>query len=165
MKKLKKNKVDFTKFHKEKLGMDIPEGFFAKSKEDILNLTETKNKPKVIWLRPFIAYPVAAVLIIALAITFWMKNDSQSFKDTVVDTEEIESSISEFYEDDYLLSSLLVKDSEMEEFLDDYIIDEIIIEVDKKEQELDDLIINSLFVEDSLIDNFMEKNLIENIIL
>jgi len=167
MKKSGTNKENLTKLHKEKLGMDIPDGFFAESKEDILNLVEKEKnpKPKVVWLRPLIAYPVAAALVIALAITFWLKNDNEKINEQVVDTEDINLLNFDLYEDDFLLSSLMIEDKDMDEFIDDYIITEIIVEADRQERQIDDLIINSLFVEDSLIDGYLDENLIENIML
>jgi hypothetical protein len=111
------------------------------------------------------AYPIAAALVLAIAITFWIQNNDIDINDKITDTEDIDLFSSAVSQDDFLISSLMVSDSEMEEFLDDYILDEIIVEADRKEQEIDDLIINSLFVEDSLIDSFMNQNLIENIVL
>ena len=167
MKTNKSHKDNLTNLHKDKLGMEIPEDFFANSKKEILNSVFETEKPKqkLVWLRPVVAYPIAASLVIALAITFWInKNDSQ-IDTKVVDTEDIILLDLVGFEDDILVSSLFVEDTEMDEFLNNYIVDEILIEVDKQEQEIDDLIINSLFVEDSLIDGYIDENLLENVFL
>jgi len=167
MKKTNTSKKDITNLHKAKLGMEIPEGFFENSKNDILNAIKAQNKPKktVFRLRPIIAYPIAAALVLAFAITFLLKNNHFDVNNQITDIDDIELLNSDFSRDDFLVSSLMVSDSEMEDFLDDYIMNEIIVEVDRKEKEIDDLIINSLFVEDSLIDSFMDENILENVVL
>lgn len=162
-----KQKKDISKLHSDKLGMQVPEGFFEKSKADILESIKTKNKGKrkVFRLKPLYTYPIAAILVVALAITFLINKDSSKINNNITDIEELSLIGLDDFEDDFLVSSLMVEDSNMDEFLNDYIIDEILVEVDKKEQEIDDLIINSLFIEDSLIDGYMDENLIENVLL
>ena len=167
MKKLKIHKEDISRLHKDKLGMDVPEGFFKKSKEDILNTVIQEEQPRqqVFWLRPLIAYPIAAALVLALAITIFISNNKSDLNNKITNTDDIEFLNEDFSNKDFLVSSLMVSDSEMDDFLDSYIMDEIIVEVDRQEQEIDDLMINSLFVEDSLIHNFMDENLFENVVL
>jgi hypothetical protein len=167
MKKSKIHKEDISRLHKDRLGMDVPEGFFKKSKEDILNAVIQEEQPRqqVFWLRPLIAYPMAAALVIALAITIFINNNKSDLNNKITDTDDIEFLNRDFSNKDFLVSSLMVSDSEMHDFLDSYIMDEIIVEVDRQEQEIDDLMINSLFVEDSLIDNFIDENLFENVVL
>jgi len=167
MKKSKIHKEDISRLHKDRLGMDVPEGFFKKSKEDILNAVIQEEQPRqqVFWLRPLIAYPMAAALVIALAITIFINNNKSDLNNKITDTDDIEFLNRDFSNKDFLVSSLMVSDSEMHDFLDRYIMDEIIVEVDRQEQEIDDLMINSLFVEDSLIDNFIDENLFENVVL
>ena len=163
---MKQNK-DISKLHNDKLGMQVPDGFFEKSKADILESgkTQKEEKQKVFWLKPIYTYPIAAALVVALAITFWLNNDDSTTNNTITDTDEMNVISLDDLENDFLVSSLMVEDSDMDEFLNDYIVDEILVEVDKKEQEIDDLIINSLFIEDSLIDGYLDENLIENVFL
>ena len=163
---MKQNK-DISKLHSDKLGMQVSEGFFEKSKAEILESIKTQDnqKQKVFWLKPIYTYPIAAVLVVAIAITFWINHDDSNINNTITDTEEINVISLDDFEDDFLVSSLMVEDSEIDEFLNGYIVDEILVEVDKKEQEIDDLIINSLFIEDSLIDGYLDENLIENVFL
>ncbi len=54
--------------------MDVPDDFFKKSKEDILNKVTKDEQPKqtVFWLKPMFAYPIAAALVLLIAITFWI---------------------------------------------------------------------------------------------
>ncbi len=167
MKKLKKHQDDINRLHKDKLGMEVPEGFFKKSKEDIMNAVtkEEQLKQKVIWLRPMIAYPVAAALVLAFAITFWLQNNNSEVTNQITDTDDIELINTALSQDDFLVSSLLVSDSEMDQFLDDYILNEIVVEAELSEQQLENIFINSLFVEDSLINSYIDNNLIENVIL
>ena len=85
MKDSDQHKKDISKLHKEKLGMDIPDNFFAKSKKNILNKIIQEEQPRqtIFWLRPIIAYPIAASIVLAITLTLWMQN-----KDTV-NTEQI----------------------------------------------------------------------------
>ena len=167
MKKSNQHKNNLTKLHKEKLGMDIPENFFSNSKEEILNkisLNETSNK-KVFWLKPLIAYPIAASLIIAFAITFWLKNNETAIDYNQSDTIDVLQVNSSLPENDFLVSSLLIPNEELEQFLDQYITHNIIIEAELSEQQLENLFINSLFIEDSLINEYLDKSLIENLFI
>jgi hypothetical protein len=167
MKKSNQHKKDISKLHKDKLGMDIPEDFFSKSKEDILSKVLKQEKPKqsVFWLRPLIAYPVAASIILAIAITFWMQNNSTNINNQITNTEYIDIMNSDLLDDGFLISSLMVPDREIDNYLDHYLIKKVVIEAELSEQQLENIFINSLFVEDSLIDDYLNKNLIENIVL
>lgn len=167
MKTNKSHKDNLTNLHKDKLGMEIPDDFFANSRKDILSsVLETEDrKKKIVRMRPMVAYPIAAALIVALAITLWINSNDSQINTKIVDTEDVNLLKLEGFEDDILVSSLFVEDAEMDEFLNNYIVDEILVEVDKQEQEIDDLIINSLFVEDSLIDGYIDENLLENVFL
>lgn len=167
MKKSKIHQDNISRHHKDKLGMDVPDGFFKKSKEDILNAVTKEEQPKqkVYWLRPMIAYPVAATLVLAFAITFWLQNNTSDVNNQITNTEEIELLNSVLSQDDFLVSSLFVEDDDMDKFMDDFILNEIIVEAELSEQQLENIFINSLFIEDSLIDNYMDKSLIENVLL
>ncbi len=164
MKELNKNK-DLTKLHKEKLGMDIPEDFFSKSKADILEAIPKieDKKQTVFWLKPIIAYPIAASIVLLIGIIMWMQNDTTKINPKITNVETINSF--DIDSDDFLLSSLLIDDDKMDAFMDDFIVNEILVEAELSEQQLDNLFINSLFVEDSLINGYIDKNLIENIVL
>ncbi|NCP90640.1 MAG: hypothetical protein GW827_10430 [Flavobacteriales bacterium] len=167
MKKLKLHKEDLSRLHKDKLGMDIPEDFFAKSKENILNKVIEPETPKqtVFWLRPIIAYPIAASIILAIAITFWMKNNPSEIKNQMSNTEAIKLISPDLLESDFLLASLMVSDSEMNDYLDRYLIKNVVIEAELSEQQLENIFINSVLIEDSLINHYLDKSLIENIVL
>jgi hypothetical protein len=167
MKNSNQNKKDISKFHKEKLGMDIPEDYFAKSKAAILNKVIKTEEPKqtVFWLKPLIAYPIAASIILALTLTIWMHNESKPNQIKITNTKDKQIFNSDFLEDDFLVSSLMVPDAEMNHFLDSYLLNNVVIEAEKSEQELENIFMNSILIEDSLIDSYIDKSLIENIVL
>lgn len=158
---------NISRLHKEKLGMEIPENFFAKSKENILNkvIIPEKTKQTIFWLRPMIAYPMAVSIILAIALTFWMQNNDNQNTEQITNTEEVKLLNSDFNDDDFLISSLMVADSEMDTYLDSYIINKVMIEAELSEQKLENIFINSVLIEDSLINNYIDKSLIENIVL
>lgn len=165
MKKTDANKENLTKLHKERLGMDIPEDFFSKSKADILGALPKNEVPKrtVFGLKPFIAYPIAASIVLLIGFTIWMQNDKTTINPTITNVETINSF--DVASDDFLVSSLLIDDDKMDAFMDDFIVNEILVEAELSEQQLDNLFINSIFIEDSLINSYLDKSLIENIVL
>ena len=167
MKYSNQHKKNISKLHKEKLGMDIPEDFFAKSKESILNkvIKQEKTKQTVFWLRPMIAYPMAASIILAITITFWMQKDNTKNIDQITNTEDVKLLNTNLNDGDFLVSSLMISDSEMDTYLDSYIVNNVIIEAELSEQQLENIFINSVLIEDSLINNYLDKSLIENIVL
>lgn len=167
MKKLKIHKEDLSRLHKDKLGMDIPEGFFAKSKENILNKIMKPETPKqtVFWLNPMIAYPVAASIILAITIMFWMRNNSSEIKNQISNNEAVTFPNLDLPETDFLISSLMVSDTEMDHYLERYLLKNVVIEAELSEQKLENIFINSVLIEDSLINQYIDKSLIENIVL
>ena len=167
MKYSNQHKKNISKLHKEKLGMVIPEDFFAKSKESILNkvIKQEKTKQTVFWLRPMIAYPMAASIILAITITFWMQKDNTKNIDQITNTEDVKLLNTNLNDGDFLVSSLMISDSEMDTYLDSYIVNNVIIEAELSEQQLENIFINSVLIEDSLINNYLDKSLIENIVL
>lgn len=145
-----------SKQHKEMLGTDIPEGYFKSSKKRILDLVqeETPKKQKLIILQPRFKYAIAASIAILLALTIWIQNIDG------VNTSELNE-----LADDALINSLLIEDTDMDAFADDILVSEVMVKAEISEQNLENVFMNSLFVEDSLIDNYMGKSLLENIIL
>ena len=163
MEKLNSNTDHLAKFHKEKLGLDTPKNYFDKSKADILKAIPTNNNRRLVFgLKPLLAYPIAASLILMIAISIWMRNSISPIETQITDIEASEINISS---DDYLVSSLLIDDSEIESFVDAYILDGIFVKTELSEIELEEAFMNSLFIEDSLIDDYVDDKLLENIIL
>lgn len=165
---LKEKISDVTQHHKEYLGTDIPEDYFTKSKLSILDkikeetiIDETpiaNKKQKVFWLQPQFRYIAAASVVFILSLTIWLQNTNNN---------GVEESGVELlsFNDDVLISSLLVDDSEMDVFADNTLINEIVIKAELSEQKMDNLILDTMIVEDSLLDNYMDDKFIETIIL
>ncbi|MDE3742096.1 hypothetical protein [Maribacter polysaccharolyticus] len=151
--------------HKEYLGMDIPDNYFSISKNDILKSIpmEKEQKRTVFGLRPMIAYPIAASIVLLIGFMIWLQNDPSTIEPQTVNVEQMNSM--DLYSDDFLVSSLLIDDADMDGFMDDYILNEIIVEAELSEQQLENIFINSLFVEDSMINGYIDKSLIENVVL
>jgi hypothetical protein len=167
MKTTNQQKANITKRHKDELGMDIPENFFSKSKEDILNkvITNETPKQKVFWLKPLIAYPIAASIVLAITLTFWTLRNNENITNDITNIEEVPQFSSDLLEDDFLVTSLIIPEGQIEDYLDHYIANNIILEAELSEQELENIFINSLFVEDSLLNNYINESFIENLII
>ena len=167
MKNSNQHKEDISRLHKDRLGMEVPEDFFAKSKANILNsvIKPEKTIQSVFWLKPMIAYPMAASIILAIAITFWMQNNNTIRNEQITNTENIEILNSDILHSDFLISSLMVSEHEMDEYLDSYILNKVVFEAELSEQQLENIFINSVLLEDSLISDYIDKSLIENIVL
>jgi hypothetical protein len=150
--------------HKEKLGLEIPDGYFSRSKQEILTSIEKLDLPgKLIFgLRPAFAYPIAASLILLIGLLFWLQFADPGIKTQLSDIESIDF---KFPKEDILISSLFVSDSDMDSFVNEYILNEVVLEAERSEQELENIFLNSLFVDDSLIDSYVDKNLIEKVVL
>ena len=149
---LKEKTGSSSQHHKEYLGMDVPEGYFASSKQSILDMvkeesTQEKEVP-VFYLRRSFQVAASIALLIALTIGFQISN-GEDF---------------EIASDDMLIESLFVSDEGMNDFVEGVLVSEVVEEAGK-EKEMEDALINSLFVEDSLLDNYTKETLLDNIIL
>ena len=167
MKNSKKYKKDISNLHKEKLGMDIPEDFFAKSRENIISKVIKEEKPKqtIFYLSPLVAYPLAASIILAIALTIYMKNSNTENTKQITNTEDVKLLNTDMNDEDFIISSLMISDSDMGTYLNNYLVNNVVIESQLQEQKLEDIFINSILIEDSLINNYLDKSLIENIVL
>jgi len=159
-------KSDITKHHKYYLGTEIPEDYFKKSKSSILNTIKedalVEQKPKkqlVFYLRPQFKFIAAAAILFLLTLSIWLQNSESKNNFDDINIEELA------LEDDVLIKSLLVEDSDLDEFTDATLFNEVVVKAEIKEQKMDDLILNSLILEDSLLDNYMDEELVETIIL
>ncbi|MBD0777046.1 hypothetical protein HPE56_04495 [Maribacter sp. ANRC-HE7] len=159
------DKKGLAQAHKEYLGMNVPDNYFSISKNNILKSLpmEKEQKRTVFGLKPMIAYPIAASLILLIGFTIWLQNDPTTIEPQDANVEQINSM--DLNSDDFLVSSLLVDDADMDGFMDDYILNEIIVDAELSEQQLENIFINSIIIEDSLIDDYIEKSLIENVVL
>ena len=169
---------DLGKLHKEYLGMEVPAGYFAASKKRILEAlpseevagdkiiekSEKKDGGRIFGLKRIVFYPLAASILLLIAIGIGIKNDPQV---AAPDPDRTEIAESEDLEptDDFLIGSLLVEDAEIDQFTNDYLVEHIIVKAELSEQELENIFINSLFIEDSLADEFLEESLLDHVVL
>lgn len=159
-------KGDISKHHKKYLGTEIPEGYFAKSKIEILEkikeetISETASEKKqiVFWMKPRFKFAVAASLAFMLSLTIWLK---KSNKTKIINESNFELLA---FSDDVLLESLLIEDSDFEAFTEATLFNEILLQAELSEQKLDNLVLDNLIIGDSLLDDYINKGLIENII-
>lgn len=103
--------VNTEKRHKTDLGLNIPDGYFSKSKESILNKTVFKEEKKVIPLYKNM-YAWSAVAVIALLFTLAVVNPFSSEGNEV--------------ENDILIASLVIDDEDVDQLLNEYVNDELL---------------------------------------
>lgn len=148
------NEFGVSESHRSYLGLKTPTDYFADSKNKILSSLsniETKDHNKFKINRKTF-WAVAASVTILLTVTLTFLYDNASIQNINILTE---NGISyENNDDNLLISSLFMEDSEMDQFIDDYFIEEVISETGV-ERYSDDVIINSLLVEDSLVDELI----------
>ena len=158
-------KVDFAQKHKDYLGFETPDNYFMKSKQDILNSIGIKGNRKrtVFGVKSIIAYPLAASLVLIMGVLFWLQNPGSEAINSQGTMAQI--NVANLKDQDVLISSLLIDDSDVDGFFEDVIVEKIIVEAELSEQKLENLFINSLFVEDSLIDGYFNKGILDNLIL
>jgi hypothetical protein len=122
--------------HSEELGFQVPEDYFSKSKMEILaKVSNQKEQRFNIFSRKRIIWSVAATITIIVALTVFKPNALTSFdnvpvivSDTINHLQNNNLAQGEFKEDDILISSLFVPDSEIDEFVDDYVLEELVYE-------------------------------------
>lgn len=147
-----KGTISASDYHKEYLGMDVPEDYFQTSKTNILDAISKKKQTPVFYLRrPF---QIAASLTILVCLSIVIRMSS------VEDLNDFEIA-----SNDILIESLFVEDIDMNTFVNDIVVNEIVVEAEMSEQDLENIFINSLFVDDSLLDDYMKKSVLNNIIL
>ena len=110
-------------------------------------------------MRPQVKFAAAASLVLFLGVTIWFQNANFSQKGKTVYFELLT------FSEDVLVNSLLIDENEVESFSSITLMNEIVFKAELSEQKIDNLFLDSLFIEDSLIDNYTNKNFIESIIL
>lgn len=153
--------------HKEYLGMQVPDDYFKQSKEIILKSIPMKNEQerRVFGLNRFIAYPIAASILILVAVAFWLQY--RGAENVPVQQETKVAGVWErgMTEGDFLVNALLVDEAEMSRFADDYLFEQIVVKTELSEQQLEELFINTMLVEDSLVNDYLDEGLVEQIVL
>ncbi len=181
--------------HKEYLGMEVPEGYFAASKQSILDAVKEEKSPVSQQHKDELGMEVPEGYFAA---------SKQSILDLVKEekkarphrTERLGKEVPVFYlrrsfqmaASIALLVALVVwtqypvaTDFEIasddtlieslfvdDESMNDFVEDLLVSEVVEeagKEKDMETVLMNSLFVEDSLLDDYAEKSLLDNIIL
>lgn len=118
------------KMHVEQLGLAIPENYFSNSKQEILaKISGEKEKTKrVSFLKPRFAWYAAASIIFLIAIALFKPNNNFQIDDNHTIVSDTIKALNdnkfgyEIPENDILISSLLVEDSEVDALIDDYIL-------------------------------------------
>ncbi|MBT8178973.1 MAG: hypothetical protein HKP60_07635 [Eudoraea sp.] len=158
-------KEAISRLHKEKLGMEVPENYFANSRSSIMEKVSSSEKKttSVFYMRPVFRYAIAAtvILLVSLGITLKILSDSDS--DVIIPSEE-NLELASMADDDYLITSILVSNEDLEFFLDQYLLEGILVKAELNEQEFDNVFMNSLLVKDSLIDTYIDDHFIDDII-
>lgn len=175
----KKHGQDIDQMHKDHLGMEIPEGYFAASKQRILDSVSSKEqagvKPKkvaqnmgsgrIFSLNRTIAYPLAASILLLIAIAIGVQRDS-GVQLPIEDQETVVSiGIEKEGVDDFLIRSLFVDDAQIDAFTTEYLVEQVVVEAELSEQQMENIFINSLFIDDSLVDDYLEESLLEQVVL
>lgn len=163
-----KDKIEnITSLHRDKLGLEIPNGFFSKSKSEILNtISQDKEKSQTLFnLQRRYFYPIAASIIFLIGITLWLTNNTVDTNLELTVSEQSDYLDETLSTDNFIIPSLFVDNSNMDQFLDEFIIQNVFVETAISEQNLENIFINSLFVEDLLLDDYIDESFIENIIL
>lgn len=125
------------KAHAEDLGLDIPEDYFSKSKNEILAQVRAENGGKVIPLYGNKLFWAAAAIVLLIVTTVFQTNSVPALdeiptivSDTIeqLNTTELANKDAETQENDILISSLFVEESEIDEFVDNYMLKEALFE-------------------------------------
>jgi len=154
------NKQSISKEHNDYFGYKTPDNFFSESKKEILNSISSieVNEKKFIAVKPVLKWVAAAsVVILIISMSYMFFSDSTFFNNNVISED-----ISDIDEDNMLLNSFFVDDSELDNFIENYIMEDIIIESELK---TDHVIINSLMLTDEEAEQYIDEYLIEALVL
>lgn len=122
--------------HLKELGLNIPKDYFSKSKTDLLAKVSKKNSARfTIFSRERIVWSVAASIAIILALSVFKPNGLPAMdeipaivSDTIDHIQNNDLAQGELEEDDILITSLFVSDTEIDEFVDNYVLEELVYE-------------------------------------
>ncbi|MDO9276553.1 MAG: hypothetical protein Q7T92_13540 [Lutibacter sp.] len=122
--------------HLKELGLNIPKDYFSKSKTDLLAKVSKKNSARfTIFSRERIVWSVAASIAIILALSVFKPNALPAMdeipaivSDTIDHIQNNDLAQGELEEDDILITSLFVSDTEIDEFVDNYVLEELVYE-------------------------------------
>ena len=128
---------ELDKKHSADLGLDLPEDYFAKSKNDILEKVAIDKSPKTIDLyKSKIFWFAAAGIALIIALSVFKPNflpEPNVTPSIVSDTvEQIQNygigNTNQEIESDFLVASLFVDENHIDRFIDNHIIEESLID-------------------------------------
>lgn len=154
------------KIHKEELGLDFPEGYFAQSKNEILMKTTNDNTSHTVnWFlhkKNILKIAASIALVVGIAVYF------QFSSNTISGTNE--ASIVEKESSNEINQSLVQSDSNRDiENLESIMsktnkyIEHQKTKVDNVVQNENDILVKSLFVEEAEVDQYIENSILEDI--
>jgi hypothetical protein len=160
-------RLDLEHEHKEYLGMEVPEGYFSRSKQRIMeNLPfEKEQKKQVFRLTRSLIYPLAASILLLVSLSVWFFNGPK------VDAPGREKApVAKSLPDmedtgDFLLTSLLVDENQIDSYVDEVVLKEVVVKAELSEQQLENMFLNSLIEDDSVVDEYLEDHLLKEIVL
>ena len=125
------------KTHIEDLGLGMPEDYFSKSKSEILAKVGIEDKSRVLPLyRNKIFWAAAAAIAVLIVLTVFKTSTGPQIDGIpAIVSDTIEQLNNGLVDDDFkqgendiLISSLFVEDSELDEFVDNYMLEEALFD-------------------------------------
>lgn len=153
------------KIHKEALGLDLPEGYFAQSKNEILMKTATSNSFSINWfLHKNPILKIAASVILIMGIVMYFQYSSNTVSNTT------DSSITAVGSSNEINQSLVQLDSNQNTNNLESIIPHTNTQIENQKTDADnvvqnenDILVKSLFVEETEVDKYIESSILEDI--
>ena len=126
---------------------------------------KNEQERRVFGLNRFIAYPIAASILILVAVAFWLQYRGAEGTQVQQATKVAQGWEQGIWEGDFLVSAMLLDEAEMSRFAEDYLLEHIVLQAELSEQQLEDLFINTMLVEDSLVNEYLDEGIVEHIVL
>jgi hypothetical protein len=145
--------------HLEELGLNIPEGYFAQSKNEILTKTSERKRSKIdVFFIKNTAWKVAASITLLMGATIYFQYSSKS----ISESELAEITTSPKIEDKTLVQSDTSSkykniDTKMKYGENVNVIPKNVV------QNENDILVKSLFVEDDEVDSYIDNYILEDI--
>ncbi len=155
-----------TKIHKEDLGLDLPEGYFAQSKNEILMKTTNDSTSYTIngFLHKSNILKIAASVILILGIAMYFQFSSNAFSSTN------ESPIVAVDSSNEINQSLVQLDSNQNRNNLESIVPNTNKQIEHQKTDVgnvvqneNDILVKSLFVEEAEVDKYIESSILEDI--
>ena len=159
--------LSLTAHHQKYLGTEVPKVYFKMSKQSILDKIKAEEvqhnqsykKQKVVFMRTSFKYIVAASLVFLIGLTLWLQHTNSTSKEQPILLE------SYALEHEVLIESLLIPEKDLNEFTEVVLFNQVMVKAELKEQKIEDLVLDIILVEDTLLENYIEKALVDTVIL